>query len=249
MKSKVLTEERADLYIIRINRAACRNAIDKETAHQLYEAIEKYENDDSLKVAILSGVGDHFCAGADLKAISDQSGLAPELKEGGLAPLGISRITPTKPVIAAVEGYAVAGGLELALWCDIRVVSESAIFGVFCRRFGVPLVDGGTIRLPRIIGQGRAMEMILTGRPVAASEALSWGLANQMVPIGESLSAAKTLAKSISKHPQFCMRSDRMSTIEQWDMDLMTALSNETRRGIEVIQSGETLAGARRFSS
>ncbi|MGI9571526.1 MAG: crotonase/enoyl-CoA hydratase family protein, partial [Desulfobulbia bacterium] len=188
-----------------------------------------------------------FCSGADLKSIATSDG-APTLNLEGHAPLGVSRMQLSKPVIAAVEGYAVAGGLELALWCDLRVAASDAIFGVYCRRFGVPLVDGGTVRLPRLIGQGHAMDMILTGRAVSGKEALSMGLVNRLTSKGKSLETALALAESLCHFPQTCMRSDRLSTLEQWAMSEQQALINESSRGLQVLQSGETLSGAKRFN-
>jgi enoyl-CoA hydratase len=199
---------------------------------------------------VLTGEGGHFCAGADLSAVatgdpSRTNRLAPD----GDAPMGPSRMLLGKPVIAAVEGYAVAGGLELALWCDLRVAAEDAVFGVFCRRWGVPLIDGGTVRLPRLIGHSRAMDMILTGRGVSGSEALMMGLANRIVPSGTVLSAAVELAHQLAALPQGCLRSDRLSAYEQWGLgDLRTALANEFEHGVDVIRSGETVAGAQRFT-
>ena len=191
-----------------IDRPHCRNAVDPDTADALRRAFADFEADDSAAVAILTGAGGHFCAGFDLKAVgSGNDRYEPE----GVGPMGPSRMLLSKPVIAAVEGYAVAGGLELALWCDMRVASESAVFGVFCRRWGVPLIDGGTVRLPRIVGQGRALDMILTGRPVEAAEALAIGLANRVVPEGGALAAALALATEIARFPALCMRTDRMS--------------------------------------
>jgi len=209
--------------------------------------VRRFEDDAQAFVAVLTGVGGHFCAGADLKSIP--SGTGPRVEETGDGPLGPTRMVTVKPVIAAVEGYAVAGGLELALWCDLRVASATAVFGVFCRRFGVPLVDGGTVRLPRLIGQSRAMDMILTGRPVAADEALAFGLANRVVPPGEALAHACSLARDIAAFPQTCLQQDRLSALEQWSLPTKAALSNETRRGLLTLESGETLDGARRFSA
>jgi enoyl-CoA hydratase len=239
----VKLERDRDVLVVTIDRPAVRNAIDRETADSLVSTFRDFDADDALSVAVLTGSAGAFCAGADLGAVD---GLRTE--EHGDAPLGVSRLLLGKPVIAAVEGPAVAGGLELALWCDIRVVSRSAVFGVFCRRFGVPLMDGGTIRLPRLIGHGRALDLILTGRPVDAEEALRIGLAERLVPTGEALPAALALAHELGALPQICLRSDRMSAYEQWSMSTADALVNETRRGIEVIESGETAQGAERFA-
>jgi enoyl-CoA hydratase len=196
---------------------------------------------------VLFGEGGTFCAGADLKAISE--GRGNQVSEGGDGPMGPSRMQLGKPVIAAVAGHAVAGGLELSLWCDLRVVEQSAVFGVFCRRWGVPLIDGGTVRLPRIVGQGRALDMILTGRPVGAEEALRMGLADRVVPDGQARAAAEALAAEIARFPQGCMRADRRSAYEAWSLDERAAIANELRHGWGVIRSGETLEGAARFAA
>jgi enoyl-CoA hydratase len=198
---------------------------------------------------VLCGEGGVFCAGADLKAVaSGDPARANRLSADGDAPMGVSRLLLSKPVIAAVEGFAVAGGLELALWCDMRVAAEDAVFGVYCRRWGVPLIDGGTVRLPRLIGHSRAMDMILTGRGVSGAEALSFGLANRLVPQGAALAAAVALAHELAALPQGCLRSDRLSAYESWDLGgVDAAMANEFARGLSVIQSGETQAGAQRF--
>lgn len=245
--SVVLTETRGPVRIITINRPEKRNAVDGETARALYDAFKAFDADPDAKVAVFTGAEGNFCAGADLKAVSEGNG-NPIKATGDFGPMGPSRLLLSKPVIAAVEGYAVAGGIELAIWADLRVASETARFGVFCRRFGVPLVDGGTIRLPRMIGQSRALDMILTGREVDAAEALEIGLANRRVPAGEALEAAISLAEDIAAFPELCMRSDRRSAYEQWDVDLPTALEDETRRGLDVIKSGETRSGATEFT-
>lgn len=240
-------ETDGEIAVVTIDRPEARNAINGDTANRLVESFEQFDADDALSVAILTGAGGYFCAGADLKAVG--SGQGNRLSEEGQGPLGVTRMLLGKPVIAAVEGYAVAGGLELALWCDMRVAARDAVFGVFCRRFGVPLVDMGTIRLPRLIGQSRALDMILTGRGVAGDEALAFGLANRIVEPGESLAAARALASEIAAFPQLCMRNDRLSAYEQWSLTTDEAIRNETRRGLEVIRSGETLEGAQRFAS
>lgn len=245
--SVVLIETRGPVRIITINRPEKRNAVDGETAHALYDAFKAFDADADAKVAVFTGADGNFCAGADLKAVSQGKG-NPIKATGDFGPMGPSRLLLSKPVIAAVEGYAVAGGIELAIWADLRVASETARFGVFCRRFGVPLVDGGTIRLPRLIGQSRALDMILTGREVDAAEALEIGLANRRVPAGEALSAAIALAEDIAAFPERCMRSDRLSAHEQWGRDLPAALEDETRRGLAVIHSGETRSGATEFA-
>lgn len=244
---KVNTERQGDILIVTINRLKERNAIDRETAELLYEAFVSFEEDAELRVAILYGEHGHFSAGADLKALS--SGIFNRLETEGSAPLGPTRLRLTKPVIAAVAGYAVAGGLELAIWCDIRVVEKSAVFGVFCRRWGVPLIDGGTVRLARIIGQGRALDMVLTGRPVSAEEAFNFGLANRVVPDGKALEASIELAQEISKHPQTCMKNDRLSMYESFDLPYEEAIKNEFRRGMDSINSGELLEGVDRYKS
>jgi len=246
--AKIITEIINDTFIVSINRPEVKNAIDGETADLLFEAFTSFDSNSDLKVAILTGTGDAFCSGADLKSIANEQGGAPHLTVDGKAPLGISRLRVTKPTIAAVEGYAVAGGLELALWCDLRVAAEDAVFGVYCRRFGVPLVDGGTIRLPRLIGQSHAMDLILTGRGVKGEEAKSMGLANRITPPGRALNEAIKLAEKLGAFPQFCMNSDRMSTLEQWSLNEREALKNEAVRGIQVLNSGETLSGAKRFT-
>ena len=238
----VRTERHGAVLVVAIDRPAVRNAVDGPTATALAAAFRAFDEDGDLNVAVLTGSGGTFCAGADLGAIG---GL--RVAEDGDAPLGLARMRLGKPVIAAVEGHAVAGGLELALWCDLRVASATAVFGVFCRRFGVPLVDGGTVRLPRIVGQGRALDLILTGRPVDAAEALAIGLADRVVPAGDALPAAIDLAASLAALPQTCMRSDRAAVYEQWALSDDDAMRNEARHGIAVIASGETERGAARF--
>jgi enoyl-CoA hydratase len=235
--------------VVSLNRPEVRNAVDGPTARALAVTFREYDADPDLSVAVLTGSGGSFCSGADLGSIADGSDaeLTLKVREDGDAPLGVSRMTLGKPVIAAVEGYAVAGGLELALWCDLRVAARSAIFGVYCRRWGVPLVDGGTIRLPRLVGHGRALDIILTGRAVTAEEGLRIGLVDRVVEEGKALPAAMALARDLAALPQTCLRSDRLSALEQWGMELPEALRNEYRHGIATIQSGETLAGAQRF--
>jgi enoyl-CoA hydratase len=223
-----------------------RNAIDGATAIALANAMRAFDADADADVAVLWGEGGHFCGGADLKAFAENPGQM-RLSAQGDAPLGVSRMQLTKPVIAAVAGYAVAGGLELACWCDLRVAEESAIFGVFCRRFGVPLIDGGTVRLPRLIGHSRALDMILTGRAVPAGEALAMGLANRVVPDGTARQAAEALAASIARFPQQCLRHDRLSCHEQWGLPLDQAMENEFRHGLASLASGEARSGADRF--
>jgi enoyl-CoA hydratase len=232
--------------VVRIDRPEVRNAVNAETATALYEAFYKFENDEKLKVAILYGGEDTFCAGADLKSIS--SGNRNNTLEEGSGPMGPTRMRLSKPVIAAVAGFAVAGGLELACWCDLRIAKSNAIFGVYCRRFGVPLIDGGTIRLPQLIGLSRAMDMILTGRSVSAQEAYNFGLVNRIVDEKESvLKAAIELAAELTKFPQQCMRHDRLSALESVYGDEHGHLMNELKHG-QFSLSKETLEGATRFT-
>jgi len=223
-----------------------RNAVDRADAEALAEAFRAFDADEQASVGVLWGAGGTFCAGADLKAAATGEGnrIAPD----GDGPMGPSRMALSKPVIAAVAGHAVAGGLELALWCDLRVVEEDAVLGVFCRRWGVPLIDGGTVRLPRIVGLGRALDLILTGRPVGAREALSMGLANRVVPAGEARAAAEALAAELARFPQLCLRHDRLSAYEQHDLPLPEALDNELRHGLVALEQ-EALAGAARFAA
>lgn len=242
----VQVEIQGRIAIVTIDRAHTRNAVDHATARDLTQAFREFDANDTLDVAILTGAHGTFCAGADLKAVA--AGEGNKMTEDGDGPMGPTRMLLSKPVIAAVEGYAVAGGLELALWCDLRVAASNAVFGVFCRRFGVPLVDLGTIRLPRLIGQSRAMDLILTGRGVSGEEALQMGLANRIVEPGGALQSAIELAHSLSAFPQQCMRSDRLSAYEQWPLDWDAATRNEFRRGREVVASGETVRGAARFA-
>ena len=240
-------EVEGPIAVVVIDRPEVRNAIDGPAARQLAEAFAAFENDDSLAVAVLTGADGTFCAGADLKAVSSgENNLRVDME--GAGPLGCSRMSLSKPVIAAVEGHAVAGGLELALWADLRVAADDAVFGVYCRRWGVPLVDGGTIRLPRLIGQSHANDMILTGRGVSGDEALHMGLANRLTAPGKALQEARVLAEQLSGFPQRCLRSDRQSSYEQWGMEFNEALRNETTLGMATIQSGETREGATRFA-
>jgi enoyl-CoA hydratase len=243
---RVLTEKKGSVTTIMINRPEVRNAVDRPTAEALARAFREFEEDKTAKVAVLTGTGGSFCAGADLKALAD--GRGNRLEETGDGPMGPSRMVLSKPTIAAVAGYAVAGGLELALFCDLRVMERDAVFGVFCRRWGVPLVDGGTVRLPRLIGLSNALDMILTGRPVCADEALRMGLANRVVATGTARAEAESLAEQISRFPWQCLLSDRRSTYEQVGLSLEAALQNEFRLGLSTILSGETLKGAGRFS-
>ena len=246
--AKVTVEKEGSITVVSIDRfAQARNAVDPETAILLRDAFLVFDRDEGQSVAILTGRGGTFCAGFDLKVAAQRAGTALH-DPAGPGPMGPTRHLLNKPVIAAVEGYAVAGGLELALWCDLRVASESAKFGVFCRRWGVPLIDGGTVRLPRLIGQSRALDMILTGREVGAREALDWGLANRLVPEGHALAGAKSLAEVLIKFPQTCMRSDRRSSYEQWSLELREALTNEGRLGMPALDS-ESRKGAARFAA
>lgn len=250
MTDNLVTWQRQDkIVVITINHPEARNAVDGLTAQALAEAFRRFEQDEQLDVAILTGAGTHFCAGADLKAVaSGDPARINRLQKEGDAPMGLSRLMLTKPVIAAISGYCVAGGLELALWCDLRVADSTAKFGVFCRRFGVPLIDGGTVRLPRAIGMSRALDLILTGREVLADEALAIGLANRVVEQGQALSAAIALAQQLSAFPQACLRHDRLSAYQQWGMSETQALANEFDHGWQTLVSGETLQGAQRFN-
>jgi enoyl-CoA hydratase len=240
-------ETEGPVAVVTIDRPEVRNAVDGPTAAALADAFRRFDADDALVAAVLTGAGGAFCAGADLKGVSEGRGnrVDPE----GDGPMGPSRMLLGKPVIAAVEGHAVAGGLELACWCDLRVAARDAVFGVFCRRWGVPLVDGGTVRLPRIVGQGHALDMILTGRPVGADEAFRMGLANRVVEPGRARDEAVALAASLAKFPQRCLRNDRLSSLRQWSLDLDGALGLEFELGREVIESGETRDGAARFAA
>jgi enoyl-CoA hydratase len=233
--------------VITIERPAARNAVNHATAQTLAAAFRRFDSDASSSVAILTGRGGAFCAGFDLKETA--AGRRGHRVESGDAPMGPTRLKLSKPVIAAIEGPAVAGGLELALWCDLRVAARDAIFGVYCRRFGVPLMDLGTIRLPRLIGHSRAMDLILTGRGISGEEAERIGLANRAVPSGQALAAAKQLAHELARFPQAALRSDRLSAIEQWALGWEQAVQNEFRLGIATVESGETEAGARRFAA
>jgi enoyl-CoA hydratase len=248
MSDAVLFQTNGPVCTILLNRPECRNAVDGPTAAALLAAFERFEADDALRVAVLAGTGGHFCAGADLTAVGDPSRRNHLDPEGGApGPMGPSRMALSKPLIAAVSGYAVAGGLELALLADLRVMERDAVFGVFCRRWGVPLIDGGTVRLPRIIGMGRALDMILTGRAVPADEALAMGLANRVVEPGEALAVAQQLARDIAAFPQQCMLTDRASAYAQWDLPLAAALRQEGARGTPIVFA-EGVEGAARFA-
>jgi len=233
--------------VVTINRPAVRNAVDRATAAELADAFRAFDADDDRDVAVLTGAGGTFCAGADLKAIGDNTG--NRVRAGGDGPMGPTRMLLSKPVIAAIEGYAVAGGLELALWCDLRVAARDAVFGVFCRRWGVPLVDGGTIRLPRLIGHSHALDLILTGRGVSGDEALRIGLANRLTEPGDARGHAIELARELSALPQTCLREDRASSYAQWSLCLDDAIQVELEHGLRVLRSGESRAGASRFAA
>ncbi len=242
----VRIEKKDRVTTVIIDHLERRNAVDRPTATALADAFRAFDADPDSAVAVLWGAGGHFCAGADLGALTDESRrnrISPE----GDGPLGPTRLLLSKPVIAAVSGYCVAGGLELACWCDLRVAEQNAVFGVFCRRFGVPLIDGGTVRLPRLIGHSRALDLILTGRPVGAEEALAMGLANRVVADGTAREAAEALAAELARLPQACLRHDRLSSYEQWSLPLPQAMANEFTHGLKTLESGEWLAGAARF--
>ena len=246
-RETVRIEHDGPVTIITIVRPEVRNAVDRPTADALADAFRAFEADEHALVAVLTGDGGTFCAGADLKAVSEGRGnrVVDDMTADG--PMGPTRMVLTKPVIAAVEGFAVAGGLELALMCDLRVAATDAVFGVYCRRWGVPLIDGGTVRLPRMIGHSHALDLILTGRGVSGEEARRMGLANRLTEPGGALAGAVAMATQIADFPQVCMRSDRRSSYAQWDLPIGEALANETRLGMEVIASGETQEGATRF--
>lgn len=240
----VSIEKKGAITTVILHRPERRNAVDRATADALADAFRAFDKDDEASVAVLWGQGGHFCAGADLRAFAEGQGnrVAPD----GDGPMGPTRMQLSKPVVAAIEGYAVAGGLELALWCDLRVASEDATLGVFCRRFGVPLIDGGTIRLPRIVGQGHAMDLILTGRAVKAEEALAMGLVNRVVEAGSTRTAAEELALQLSAFPSAAMRGDRLSLLEQWELSNLDAFQNELRHGSSALTQASE--GARRFA-
>jgi enoyl-CoA hydratase len=241
----VQIEKNGPITTVILHRPEVRNAVDGATARELADAFRAFDADPDAKVGVFFGEGGTFCAGADLKAVSE--GRLPHLAPDGDGPMGPSRLMLSKPVIAAISGYAVAGGLELALWCDLRVAEEDSVLGVFCRRWGVPLIDGGTVRLPRLIGLSRALDLILTGRPVPAQEALGMGLVNRVVPRGQARAAAEALARELAAFPQACMNADRRSAYEQASLPLEAALVQEFQGGIRVLES-ESLAGARRFA-
>jgi len=243
-------EKNQAITTILINRPEVKNAVDGITAQQLADAFRAFEVDESSSVAVLGGIGGSFCSGADLKALAGEVRAKPnKATADGDAPMGPTRMQLTKPVIAAIAGYAVAGGLELALWCDIRVIEPSTIMGVFCRRWGVPLIDGGTVRLARLIGISRAMDLILTGRPVDAEEALKIGLANRLAKEGTALETAQKLAFEIAQFPQQCLRNDRLSAYQQWDLPFNEAMQNEFQLGMKTLASQEPFEGAKQFAA
>ncbi len=244
--STVRYETDGPVAVVTICRPEVRNCVDGPTAALLADAFRRFDADEGLSVSVLTGEGGCFCAGADLKGVSEGRGNRVEAEGDG--PMGPTRMALSKPVVAAVEGYAVAGGLELAVWCDLRVAARDAVFGVFCRRWGVPLCDGGTVRLARMLGHSHALDLILTGRGVSGEEARVMGLANRLVEPGRALEEALRLAGDLARFPQRCMRSDRRSSYEQWSLDEEAAIRREFELGLEVIRSGETLEGATRFA-
>ncbi len=250
----VLVERLGEITVVTINRPDARNAVDSPTARKLAEAFVQFEADPDAKVAVFVGANGTFCAGADLKSVGAGTFEQFPLPEAPIepldttAPMGPSYLRLSKPVIGAISGYAVAGGLELSLWCDLRVVEADAVFGVYCRRWGVPLIDGGTVRLPRLIGQSNALDMILTGRPVGAEEAKIMGLANRVVPSGTARQEAINIAAQLCRFPQICMRNDRQSVYEQWNLSFDDAMANEAVLGRATFKSGETTEGAQRFA-
>ena len=241
----VLVEKDGHVTIITLSRPGVRNAVDRQTARELADAFREFDNDKNARVAVMAGDQGQFCAGADLKKIAE--GQPNRIEPDGDGPMGPTRMTLSKPVIAAIAGYAVAGGLELALWCDLRVMEEDAVLGVFCRRWGIPLIDGGTVRLPRLIGLSRAMDLILTGRPVEAEEALQMGLVNRVVPQGKARETALELAQQLAAFPQTCMRGDRMSAIEQFNLPFNQAMANEFKQALRSLEK-ESELGAARFA-
>jgi enoyl-CoA hydratase len=248
MADTVRYEVEGPVVVITIDRPEVRNAVDRPTAESLADAFGRFDGDPDRSVAILTGAGGTFCAGADLKAVGSGSARANRVAPHGDGPMGPTRMTLSKPVIAAIEGHAVAGGLELAVWCDLRVAADDAVLGVYCRRWGVPLVDGGTVRLPRLIGQSQALDLVLTGRGVGGSEARAMGLVNRLCPPGTALATAKELAAELAAFPQRCLRADRASVLAQWGLDEAEGLASEHRFGWAVIASGETQAGAAVFA-
>lgn len=244
----VSVERKERVTVVTIERVERRNAVDAATAGELDEAFSAFDRDPDQRVAILTGAGGTFCAGADLQAIAASEDARSRVATDRPGPMGPTRRELSKPVLAAIDGHAVAGGLELACWCDLRIASRSAVFGVYCRRFGVPLVDGGTVRLPRLIGHSRAMDMILTGRGVDAAEALEFGLVNRLVDDGAALDSALEIARSLADLPQHCLRNDRRSLQDQWHMPMAAALDRERELGLATLASQEAVTGAERFA-
>ena len=249
MPAPVRVDADGAVMVVTIDRPEVRNAVDRDAADRLAAAFADFDRDDTLSVALPTGHGGTFCSGADLRGVAEGRGNRVSEDMDADGPMGPTRMDLSKPVIAAIEGFAVAGGLELAVWCDLRVAATDATLGVYCRRWGVPLIDGGTVRLPRLVGHGRAMDLILTGRGVGAQEALGMGLVDRVVAPGTALAAARELAEQLVALPQRCLRSDRRSAIEQWSLDHDAAMANETVRGLAPIRSGETRAGASRFAA
>lgn len=247
MTSTLRTDTDGDVLVVTINRPEVRNAVDGDTARALFDAFREFDADDGLAAAVLTGVEGTFCAGADLKQVA--GGRPVRTLEPGEAPMGPTHLLLGKPVIAAVEGHCVAGGLELAVWCDLRVAATDAVFGVYCRRWGVPLIDGGTVRLSRMLGHSHALDLILTGRGVSGEEARVMGLANRLVEPGQALPEAIAMAHQLAGFPPNCLRADRRSSYDQWGMSLDEALAHERSLGVEVLRSGETQQGAARFAS
>jgi enoyl-CoA hydratase len=247
LNKSVITARDGKVFTVTINRPEVRNAVDSAMAAALASAFKEFEADDALFAAVLTGAGETFCAGADLREVAE--GRRTAIDENGPGPMGPTWLQLSKPVIAAVEGHAVAGGLELALWCDLRVAAQDALFGVYNRRFGVPLIDLGTVRLPRMIGQGRALDLILTGRAISGEEALQMGLVNRLAERGEAFAVALELAHVLAAFPQHGLRADRMSVYEQWSLSPEEARRNELKHGLQVLASGESRAGAQRFAS
>jgi enoyl-CoA hydratase len=245
--NSVLIERDGHVAIVTLNRTQVRNAVDAATAAALWEAFAAFDGDDSVRVAILTGAGGTFCAGFDLREVAKGGRKLTEQESRG--PMGPTWMLLSKPVLAAVEGHAVAGGMELALWCDLRVAARNAVFGIYNRRFGVPLVDLGTVRLPRLIGQSHALDLILTGRAVSGEEALQMGVVNRLVDPGRTLEASLELAHTLAEFPQHGLRNDRASVYQQWSLSWEDARRNEFRLGLEVMASGESKAGAARFAA
>ncbi len=246
-EAELIVKKQGDIFLVLMNRPGFRNSVNQPQAAALSEAFQEFENDPCLKVAVLGGIGGHFCAGADLNAWANDTDALQRLSAQGDGPLGPTRMQMSKPVVAAIEGCCVAGGLELAAWCDLRVAAETAYFGVLCRRFGVPLVDGGTVRLPRLIGMSHALDMILTGRSVSCEEAWRMGLINRRVAAGQAWQVALELAEQLCRFPQHCLRNDRASVYQQWNGSIEEGMRQEFSLGLRTIASGETEQGALKF--